>query len=394
MKFTESRTGQADIDAVVKVIQDGALGFGPNVPEFEQAFLSAFTIGKQHATAFNSESSAAFVLFAYLKDKHGSLDVYMPSNSFTSVAWAALQHGHRVHTVPVGIDCMFDWDSYVKLRQWQKDNYDRAGVRTDRPRVLVPMLYGGVTRLPENFSPDPLKDIVILDSAHCLTPNCEYDYGLFSFHPVKPLVMPQGGLLATNDDKCKQYCDSYRNFGRVPRERQGFIPTYNVVETGGGNFYMNNLSAAMGLSQIKSGIVFDNRLLRKQVFEKIESKLHSYFTDDSHGVGRLLIPHDDESWYYLMTIRGSTYELSDQDSIPVAYHYPSLDGMDYYMNHKDFYSWTDRISYETRSDLGIYEYMSTMNLGNIPLHANLTDEEIETIASTINGLLTKDKSNA
>ena len=49
------------------IIQNGELGFGPNVSKFEEQF-SPYS-NKKYNAALNSCSSAGFIIFAYLKEK-------------------------------------------------------------------------------------------------------------------------------------------------------------------------------------------------------------------------------------------------------------------------------------------------------------------------------------
>ena len=74
-------------------MQKGELGFGVNVPLFETQF-QPFS-NKAYNIATNSASAAAFMIFAYLKEKYGVCDIYTPSLAFTSPAWAAKHFGHN-----------------------------------------------------------------------------------------------------------------------------------------------------------------------------------------------------------------------------------------------------------------------------------------------------------
>ena len=157
-------------------------------------------------------------------------------------------------------------------------------------------------------------DIVVVDSAHCIEPTIESDYIFFSFHPVKPLTMSCGGLLSMNDKDADDYIRKYRNFGR---ENTG--DTYDIVDNGF-NFYMNNLNATLGLSQLDT--CFDNIRFRKKNLEYLKNGIKSnigYFTE-----------HDENSSYYLGTLvlytNGSKelrQKLRDNESNS-SYHYPLL----------------------------------------------------------------------
>ena len=232
MKSFETTITKQDIHKVTELLELGDIGFGSNVKVFEDRFSEYST--KKYNIGLNSASAAAYCLFAYLYDKHGSCDVYTPSLGFTSISWAAEKNGHRIIFVDVDDNLLFDFNSYEE----QKEN-------TTRKKVLLPVLYGGVSNIP-NFNKQVTDEIVVVDSAHCIQPTIKSNYIFFSFHPIKPLTMSCGGLLGTDDEEANEYICSYRNFGR---ENVG--DTYDIVNSGF-NFYMNNLNATLGLSQLDS----------------------------------------------------------------------------------------------------------------------------------------------
>ena len=77
----------------------------------------------------------------------------------------------------------------------------------------MPVLYGGVSGIKNINSFCRENDcILILDSAHCISPSIEYDYAFYSFHPVKPICMSNGGLLATSDKQAADFMYKGREF--------------------------------------------------------------------------------------------------------------------------------------------------------------------------------------
>ena len=278
MKSFEPTITKQDIQKVTELLESGNIGFGSNVKIFEDKFSKYSE--KKYNIGLNSASAAAYCLFAYLYDKHGSCDIYTPSLGFTSVSWAAEKNGHRVIFVDVDENLLFDFDSYKQLR---KDPYIKKG--EGNKIILMPVLYGGVSNVP-NFNEQVTDEIVIVDSAHCIQPTIKSDYIFFSFHPIKPLAMSCGGLLGTDDEMANEYICSYRNFGR---ENVG--DTYDIVNSGF-NFYMNNLNATLGLSQLDT--CFENIKKRKYNLEYMRKSVKlevGYFTN-----------HDEKSSYYLGTL--------------------------------------------------------------------------------------------
>lgn len=351
MKPFEATITTKDAYKVYQLLLAGDIGFGSNVKVFEDRF-SKYS-NKKYNIGVNSASAAAYCLFAYLYDKHGSCDIYTPSLGFTSVSWAAEKNGHLVHFVDVDENLLFDFDSYKQLRQ---DPYIKKGI--GNKTILMPVLYGGVSNIPD-FNEQVTDEIVVVDSAHCIEPTIESDFIFFSFHPIKPLTMSCGGLLGTDDEEANEYICSYRNFGR---ENVG--DTYDIVNHGF-NFYMNNLNATLGLSQLDS--CFKNIKIRKKHLEYLQKSIRldlGHFTE-----------HDEKSSYYLGTFilnnRGSEdlrHKLSD-NGCASSFHYPYLHQTQYY---------------NSNIPLGNLEDLDDRII-NLPIHQNLTMDDLNKIIEVING---------
>jgi len=257
MRSFEPTITKQDILKVSEILESGNIGFGEKVGLFETEYATLSK--KKYNIGLNSASSAAYCLFAYLYDKYGKCDVYTPSLGFVSPAWAARKNGHTVHFVDVDENLLFDFDSYCLKR---KLHLERQHNTDFNKSIVMPVLYGGVSNIDnliDNIKKTKWGDIVVVDSAHCIAPIIESDYTFFSFHPVKPVAMSSGGLLATDNKEANDYIRRYRNFGR-----QDIGDSYDIVDNGF-NFYMNNLNAVLGLSQLST--CFENVKIRKDHFE-------------------------------------------------------------------------------------------------------------------------------
>ena len=197
MKVFESKFTKKELNPINEVIKKGQLGFGPNVLEFETKF-QPFSI-KKYNIATNSASAAAFMIFAYLKEKYGVCDVYTPSLGFTSPVWAAKHFGHNIIWIDVNDNLLFDCKDYLNKR------------REENQPVVMPILYGGVSNI-DNWDLEG-DEIVVVDSAHCVTPTIKCDFSFFSFHPYKPICSSDGGMISTDDSGATEYFRNYRKFG-------------------------------------------------------------------------------------------------------------------------------------------------------------------------------------
>ena len=249
-----------------------------------------------------------------------------------------------MHFVDVDRDLLFDFTSYKNIRA--------PHASSNRKTVLMPVLYGGVSNVP-NFSKQVTDEIVVVDSAHCIEPSICSDYIFFSFHPFKPLAMSCGGLLGTDDHRATDYILKYRNFGR-----QVVDDTYDIVSDGF-NFYMNNLNATLGLSQLDTCL--DSIKKRKYNLEYLQKNITpeiGYFTK-----------HDEKSSYYLGTLILNNKESKKMrkklrdNGCGASFHYPYLHQTKHY-NHNTSLNNLENL-YDRIINLPIHQNLSAIDLSKI-----------------------------
>ena len=117
---------------------------------------------------------------------------------------------------------------------------------------------------------------IIEDSSHALGANykgsiigdCKFsDVSVFSFHPIKSITSVEGGMVTTNSKEISNNLSLLRSHGII-RNRPLFEKKYRV-ETHydqvklGFNFRMNDIEAALGISQFKKLKKFIKR--RKEI---------------------------------------------------------------------------------------------------------------------------------
>ena len=289
MKVFESKFTSQELTPLNEVLQTGQLGFGPNVLKFENQFQSFSN--KKFNIATNSASAAAFMIFAYLKEKHGICDVYTPSLGFTSPAWAAKHFGHNIIWVDINDNLLFDCRDYLNKR------------REENQPIVMPILYGGVSNIDGwDLEGD---EIVVVDSAHCVTPTIKCDFSFFSFHPYKPICSSDGGMISTDDLEATDYLRNYRNFGR-----QNVNDSYDITQEGF-KFYMNNLNATIALISLEK--YKKDLKIRKNNYSKLDN----------------VLPHDNSSSYYFATkLNDKADEFNKHYQL--ARHYPLLHKTKYF----------------------------------------------------------------
>ncbi|MCU1358528.1 MAG: putative aminotransferase [Acidimicrobiales bacterium] len=236
IRYSRQRIDEADIAAVVAVLQGDWLTTGPAVDAFEAALCEL--TGAAFAVAFANGTAAL----------HGA------------AAAAGLGPGDVVATSPLSFVASANCARYVGATPTFVD-IDPATLNLDVAAVpvgldaLVAVHYAGLPVDLARLAHRPR--IVIEDAAHAigaLTPdgpvgNCAHsDLCCFSFHPVKPITTGEGGAVTTNDAELAARLRRFRNHGIVPTPEAGGW-SYEVVDTGY-NYRLTDLQAALGTSQL------------------------------------------------------------------------------------------------------------------------------------------------
>lgn len=247
---------QADIDAVLEVLQSDFLTQGPKVPEFESSLVSYCNV--KHALAVNSATSALHIACLALGLSQGD---YLWTTPITFVASAncGLYCGAKVDFVDI------DPQTYNLCPQKLANKLAKAKLDNKLPRVLIAVHLSGqpcnmeaIHQLSQEYG-----FAVIEDASHAIggrykgesIGNCRYsDISVFSFHPVKIITTAEGGIATTNSDALAEKMNLLRSHG-VTREQHLMThepdgPWYYQQVDLGFNYRMTEMQAALGLSQM------------------------------------------------------------------------------------------------------------------------------------------------
>ncbi|WP_122665816.1 UDP-4-amino-4,6-dideoxy-N-acetyl-beta-L-altrosamine transaminase [Pseudomonas viridiflava] len=247
---------QADIDAVVGVLQSDFLTQGPMVPRFESLIADYCRV--EHALAVNSATSALHIACLALGLGAGDL-LWTTPVTFVASANCGLYCGAQVDFVDI------DPRTY-NLDMAALEQKLLAAERLGKlPKVLVAVhLCGQPCDMARIYALSQRYGFrVIEDASHAIggkyqdkpIGNCEYsDITVFSFHPVKIITTAEGGMVTTNDSQLAQKLGLLRSHGitRDPalmtHETDG--PWYYQQIDLGFNYRMTELQAALGVSQM------------------------------------------------------------------------------------------------------------------------------------------------
>jgi UDP-4-amino-4,6-dideoxy-N-acetyl-beta-L-altrosamine transaminase len=268
---------QADIDAVVNVLQSDFLTQGPKVPAFERAV--AEKVGAKHAVTVNSGTSALHVACLALGLGPGDI-LWTSPITFVASANCALYCGARVDFVDI------DPHTYTMGPKALEEKLEQAKKENRLPKIVIPVhLCGQPCNMKAIFDLSQKYGFKIIeDACHALggeykgSPigNCRYsDITVFSFHPVKIITTGEGGMNTTND------ADLASNMARLCSHgitRDPDLMThapdgpwyYQQIELGF-NYRMTDIQAALGRSQLEKLDDFIDR--RRELAQRYDQLL-------------------------------------------------------------------------------------------------------------------------
>ena len=248
---------QADIAAVVEVLQSDWLTQGPMVPRFEQAV--AEKTGAKYAVAVNSATSALHIACLALDLGPGDW-LWTSPNTFVASANCGLYCGANVDFVDID---SLTYNMSIEALETKLKQAELLGVL---PKIVVPVHFAGQSCDMESIHTLSQRYgfKIIEDASHAiggrykdqLIGNCRYsDITVFSFHPVKIITTGEGGMAMTNDAHLAERMQRLRSHGitRDPQQMQGISPGawyYQQIELGL-NYRMTDIQAALGVSQLE-----------------------------------------------------------------------------------------------------------------------------------------------
>jgi len=329
-----------------------ASGAGSNlVNKFEKQFKEY--VGAQSCVAVNSGTAALHLALSVANVSER--EVVLPALTFVSTAHAVLYNNAK--TVFADIDpntlCM-DPDSVKKQI-------------TRKTKVILPVHFAG---LPADLSKlqnlaTSSNSILIDDAAHAAGAKFNNKrigsltaLSCFSFHPVKNLAMPTGGLVAINHKNHKQITKSL-----LSRRWCGITDRRGVdydVKSLGWNFYMNEFSAAIGLAQLASL----DKMNKKRL--KVAARFHREF-----NLEQKMPVHKDAVYHFywiLVKDRDKFRKKLSESGIETGIHYKPVHKMSMYKNNCKL-PVTEKVSHE---------------IVTLPTHPNLTDDDTSKIIECVN----------
>ena len=353
IKLFDPAIDEREVKKVVKTLTSGfwASGAGGGqVQEFEKNFKKF--INSKSCVSVNS-GTAALHLAATLCDIKGK-EVILPSLSFVSTAHAIMYNGG----IPVFVD--------VNPHTLCIDPEEIKKKISKKTRCIIPVHFGGMPADIKKIQKLSNSNIMIIeDAAHAC--GSEFngkkigshgDFVCFSFHPVKNLAMPTGGLISINNHNYKKITEDLKSKRWCGISNRKYAD-YDVDKIGW-NFYMNELSAAIGLVQLQKIKKMNNK--RKSIAKIYDKELN---------VSKK-IPFTSTCVYHLYWIcvrdRNFFRKKLLEKGIETGTHYKPIHQLSLYKKSVKL-PLTEKIANE---------------IVTIPIHPNLTGSQIDYIVKTVN----------
>ena len=275
--YSRQNINKRDILEVNKVLKSNFLTQGDKVSKFEK-IVSNFTKAK-YSIAVNSASSALHIACLALGIKKKDI-VWTVPNTFVASANCAIHCGATLDFVDIDPD---NWNiSLIELEKKLKI----AKRKNKLPKLLIPVHFAGLPTDQEkiwNLS-KKYKFKILEDASHSIGAkfkgnnigSCKWsDITVFSFHPVKIITTGEGGMALTNNKVLSERMKILRTNGisqsNFLNKKNKIKPWYYEHQTPGFNYRMNDISAALGISQFKRLKMFVDKR------NKIAKKYKKYF---------------------------------------------------------------------------------------------------------------------
>ena len=237
---------EKDIEAVVQVMKTRYLSIGPKVVEFEKR-IGSFA-GTKHAVAVNSGTSALHLIIRGIGIGEGDVVITTPFSFIASSNCILFERGRPLFVDIEENTLNLDADKVEKkLKSLSGDELVKVKALLVVDAFGQPADWDKFRQIGKKYN---LK--LIEDSAEAL--GAEYkgkragslgEVGVFAFYPNKQISTGEGGILVTDNEELARLARSMRSQGRgesgkwLDHERLGY------------NFRMDELSAALGCSQME-----------------------------------------------------------------------------------------------------------------------------------------------
>ena len=273
--YSRQSINKKDLKSVLSALKSDLVTTGPKIEEFEKAIRKI--VKAKYAIAVNSATSALHLSCISLNLKPNDW-LWTSPNSFVASANCGLYCGAKIDFVDI------DPKTYNICTENLIKKLKIAKIQKKLPKIIVTVSFAGqacdqseIKKLSKIY-----KFKIVEDSSHALgakykkepVGNCKYtDISVFSFHPVKIITTLEGGIAVTNNKKIYQKLKMLRAHG-ITRDKSllknpSNAHWYYEQQFLGYNYRMNDIEAALGISQLtRLNQFIKKRLKIKKFYDK------------------------------------------------------------------------------------------------------------------------------
>ena len=347
--------GEEEIENVVEVLKSGMIAQGPKVAEFEEKY--AEWVGAKYGIAVNSGTAALHV--ALLSCDIGAGDEVI-TTPFTFIA-----SGNSI--LYTGAKPVFG-DIDLKTYTLNPDSVESL-ISENTKAILPVQLYGQSANMDKiNEIAERYGLVVIEDAAQAHGAMCNGekvgslgDMACFSFYPTKNMTTSEGGIITTDDAELAEKAKIFRAHGASVRYHHDSI---------GYNFRMTDISAAIGLAQLK----------KIDEFNDLRIKNAEYLNEGLKNVDGVVTPYcayGSKHVYHQYTIRvekgnrDDWVSLINEKGVGTGIHYPIP------LYNQPVYRKLDIEGVCPNADLAANTVIS------LPVHPSLTKEDLDLVIEAV-----------
>lgn len=336
--YSRHNISNEDIKSVLKVIKSDFLTTGPEVEKFEKKLSKKFNT--KYVSCVNSATSALHLTCLSLGLKRGDF-LWTSAISFVASANCGVYCDANIDFVDIDTDTL-----NISIKDLEKKLY-LAKLKKQLPKILVVVHFAGnpcdmqkIYNLKKKYG---FK--IIEDASHAIGAryrnniigDCRFsDACIFSFHPVKIITSAEGGAVLTNSNKIFKGVNLLRSHGIHRKKDKGSWLSKQVSL--GFNYRMNDIEAALGISQLNKlqKFLFYRNKVSNFYRKKLNKKVHTQSIDKSNYCSYHL---------FIITVqqklRNKIFEKLRDKGFFVNLHYIPIYRHDYYkkkfkINNKNY----------------------------------------------------------
>lgn len=369
--------GEEEEHAVLETLRSGWLTSGHHIAAFEAAFSR--TVSARHTVAVTSCTAAIHLALVHLGIKPGD-EVITPPITWASTGNTLLNMGAKVVFADVDPETL---------------NLDPAATEaaiSERTRAIIPVhLAGHPCDLEALRAVAACHEIPLIeDAAHALGASyrgvpvgADSQFGCFSFYSIKNITTMEGGMLAVDDPETAAHLRTLATNGldHTAWDRYGRSAVARPLEVHepGFKYLMGNVSAAMGVEQLK----------KFSTFKAARQRLARMYTEVLKDVPEIRVPvvrpDVDHAWHLYMIRLNLDQIACSRDEIACALRQENIGtGVHFYALHLHTYY---------RDVLGMkpewcpVAAAASGEILSLPLHPQLSDKNVHEVVSALKKVL-------